>query len=520
MKYKSLLLILFSTIQYFSAQVLDDTFGTNGKVVYDINSNLAIEKISSMVALNNDKLLVGGSDNVNAYLVRHNSDGTIDTSFQNNGVKQFSFKSIEKILKTSTNEIIVLGTKIGSDGYNNIIVSKMDENGNLVTTFGNNGTLEINFAYQSDDNVFNGELQSDGKIILVGNKSGTPLQSLTEGFVLRLLPNGQFDTSFNNTGLFTIAPINHRHYLYAVSISPNGNITCSGYLILSTSSNQARMFALRLLPNGNLDTSFASVGYTYFNVTNQGNSISRTHILLSDGSLLMGGYSYSSNNNNVLNNFTIVKLNINGSFDNSFGNNGVVQTLLPNTGGEIKTLKLDPSNNIIASGSTYSVQTGNENFTIMKYNQAGNLDSQFGNSGIVTTDFYGFQDIPYASIITNSTITLAGLASHSDYPANSNFAIVRYTYNSNLGINETKITDDFKIFPTVFSDNINITCKKETALDINIFDSTGKMIYKKTNFNCGQDPRLLLSASSLNEGIYWLKINSAGKTSAQKLIKK
>lgn len=49
-----------------------------------------------MIALNNDKLLVGGSDNVNAYLVKHNSDGTIDTSFQNNGVKQFPFKSIEK----------------------------------------------------------------------------------------------------------------------------------------------------------------------------------------------------------------------------------------------------------------------------------------------------------------------------------------------------------------------------------------------------------------------------------------
>ena len=516
MKYQALLLILLSSVHFFFAQVLDNNFGTNGKVVYDINANSNIEKIGSMIAMSNDKILVGGTDNTNAYLVKHNSDGSFDTTFQTNGIKQLPFKSIEKILKTSNNEIVILGTKLATDGFFNIIVCKVDENGNYITNFGTNGILEINFGAQSDDNIFNGELQSDGKIILVGNKRGT--NALTEGYVLRLLPNGQFDTSFNNTGLFTIAPINHRHYLNAVSIAPNGTIVCSGYLLLTVGSNQGRMFILRLLPNGTLDTSFATVGYKYFNVTTS-TSLSNTNIILNDGSILLGGESFSPNNNNVSYNFTIVKFNVNGSFDNSFGTNGFVQTLVPSIGAQLKNMKLDSSNNIIAMGSSYSATSGNENFTLMKYNLSGILDTQFGNSGVVITDFSGFQDVPFSSLVYDSKIILSGLASSSDFPGNSKFALAQYTYSSNLGIFETKQSDDFKIFPTVFSDNINIKCEKETRLNIDIVDSSGKLVYTKENFRCSQTAEQL-SLPIVEQGIYWSKIHSGSKVSVQKLIKK
>lgn len=517
MKYQVILIVLLSSVHTFFAQVLDNNFGVNGKFVYDINPNSNIEKIGSMIAVSNDKILVGGTDNTNAYLVRHNSDGSFDTSFQANGIKQLPFKSIEKILKTSNNEIIILGTKLATDGYFNIIVCKVDENGNYITNFGTNGILEINFGAQSDDNVFNGELQSDGKIIIVGNKRGT--NAFTEGYVLRLLPNGQFDTSFNNTGLFTIAPVNHRHYLNAVSIAPNGTIVCSGYLLMTVGSNQGRMFILRLLPNGTLDTSFSNIGYTYFTITNQSTSLSNTNIVLSDGSILLGGESFSPNNNNVSYNFTVVKFNVNGSFANSFGTNGIVQTLLPSIGGQLRSMKLDSSNNIIAVGSTYSATNGNENFAMMKYNLSGVLDTQFGNSGVVITDFSGFQDIPFSSIIYDSKIILSGLASSSDYPGNSKFAIAQYTYNNNLGVFETKNSNDFKIFPTVFSDNVNIKCKKETTLNIDIVDSSGKRVDAKENFKCSQNNGQL-QLPMTEQGIYWIRINSGDKVSVQKLIKK
>jgi len=516
MKYQAIFIVLLSSVHLFFAQVLDNNFGTNGKMVYDINANSNIEKIGSMIAVSNSKILVGGTDNTNAYLVRHNSDGSFDTSFQSNGIKQLPFKSIEKILKTSNNEMIILGTKLATDGYFNIIVCKVDENGNYVTNFGTNGILEINFGAQSDDNVFNGELQSDGKIIVVGNKRGT--NALTEGYVLRLLQNGQFDTTFNNTGLFTIAPVNHRHYLNAVNIAPNGTIVCSGYLLLTTGSNQARIFILRLLPNGTLDTSFSTVGYRYFNVTNIGSSLSNTNIVFSDGSILLGGESFSSSNNNVSSNFTIIKFNVDGSFENSFGTNGVVQTLLPSIGGQLRNMKLDSSNNIIAVGSTYSATNGNENFTMMKFNLSGILDTQFGNSGVVITDFSGFQDIPYSLLVFDSKIILAGLASSSDFPGNSKFALAQYTYN-NLGIVESKKTDNFKIFPTVFSDNINIKCEKETKVSVRIFDYSGRLIYRKENFRCSQTPEQLQLPIS-KQGVYWSQINSGNKTSVQKLIKK
>ncbi len=517
MKHKIVLFFFLSIFDCYFTQVLDNSFGINGKIVYDININQNIETISSIIKLDNGKLLVGGSDNNNAYLVKHNSNGTTDTNFQNNGVLKFQFRSISKILRKNTGEIFILGSKIGTDGYYNIVVAKIDESGNFDLSFGNNGILEINFGYQSDDSAFTGVFQPDGKIVIVGNKKGS--NALTEGFVLRLLPNGQFDSTFNNSGLFTIAPVNHRHYLTAVSIYPNGNIVCSGYLLLTVGSNQARMFVFRLLPNGQLDNTFANIGYTYFNVSTSGDSLSLPHILLNDGSILLGGSSYSPNNTGVGYNFTLVKLNNNGGFDNSFGSNGIVQTLLPQTGGQIRDLKLDSSNNILAMGYTYSMTNGNENFTIMKYNQSGTIDNQFGNSGAVVTDFFGFQDIPYCSIVDNSKIILAGFATISYPPSNSNFAIAQYIYQDNMGTNEINRIKDYIIFPTIFNDAVNIKCNKEMKLNIDVFNSIGELIKKEHEFSCNQNIKSF-NIPTTSKGIYLFKVGSENKITLHKLIKK
>ena len=97
-------------------------------------------------------------------------------------------------------------------------------------------------------------LQADGKIVVGGytNTTGTGIAS--DFAVARLNPNGSLDTTFNGTGKWTYNLGSDEH-VNAVAIQPDGKIVLAG----SWDGGSADIVVMRLNPNGTFDTTFNDI---------------------------------------------------------------------------------------------------------------------------------------------------------------------------------------------------------------------------------------------------------------------
>ncbi|MEH2210726.1 putative Ig domain-containing protein [Nostoc sp.] len=117
-------------------------------------------------------------------------------------------------------------------------------------------------------------------------------------------------------------------------------------------------------------------------------------------------------------NFAVVRYNSNGSLDSTFGTTGKVTTDFAST--DIAySIALQDDGKILVAGVSSS------NFAVVRYNSNGSLDSTFGTAGKVTTDL-GSTDIAYSiALQDDGKILVAG-------KRNNDFAVVRYNSNGNL----------------------------------------------------------------------------------------
>lgn len=128
---------------------------------------------------------------------------------------------------------------------------------------------------------------------------------------------------------------------------------------------------LRYNTDGRLDSSFGTNGVviTSIGVTSDGAS---AVAIQPDGKIVVGGYSQS-------NGPTLVRYNVDGSLDQSFGMGGITSWT---TGSVINEIAIDGDGKIIAVGQIYRSYS---DFLIRRYNSDGTIDSTFGNGGDAVT---------------------------------------------------------------------------------------------------------------------------------------
>lgn len=113
---------MFLVFQFALGQnyILDNTFGTNGKVLINKDANSLYDNIYNFIIQTDEKLLCTGITvdpitNLYAdfFIIRFNSDGTIDTTFNSNGYLVASFNNVdaysESILLQNDGKIILGG---------------------------------------------------------------------------------------------------------------------------------------------------------------------------------------------------------------------------------------------------------------------------------------------------------------------------------------------------------------------------------------------------------------------------
>lgn len=216
-----------------------DTFFNIGAGFSFINATYTSVRTISLQP--DDKILVGGrftqydGQNVN-YIVRLNTDGSLDTSFD----VETGFNDVVFTITPQTDgKILVGGWFTSYNGQAQNKITRLNADGALDATF------DIGTGF-NDEEVSTIVLQSDGKI-LVGGYAFTLYNGQTSNRIVRLDTDGTLDTSFNiGTGF--------NNAVNTISLQSNGKILVGGDF--TSYNGQTRNRIVRLNTDGSLDNSF------------------------------------------------------------------------------------------------------------------------------------------------------------------------------------------------------------------------------------------------------------------------
>ena len=120
--------------------------------------------------------------------------------------------------------------------------------------------------------------------------------------------------------------------------------------------------------------------------------------------------------------FPFVTFSQDGSLDNTFGINGIVTTSFgPYTQSEVFDLALQADGKIVVIGGFNNDQfpLNDTEYRIIRYNTNGSLDNSFGNNGIVNTSY----DIRHVKIQTDGKILVQGSQNLARYNTNGSLDI-------------------------------------------------------------------------------------------------
>ena len=265
----------YALVRLNSDGSLDTSFDGDGRVIVTTSGT-----IRSLVVDGNGKIVAaGGFDNVNIRVVRFNNDGSLDTSFSGDGIAEVGFNSAIDVRLQSSGKIVVAGTK-DSD----FAVARLNTDGSLDTLFGTNGIVltDINNAHNPAEAM---EISSSDKIIV----GGTAQLGQSQDFALvQYTADGALDTTFDSDGIATTNFGGSDDNNFGdVALNGGGKIIVAGNAFIT---GRYRTVSTRYNSNGSIDTSYGinSNGKAIIEVS--GFDISpRAIAIQADGQVVIGG---------------------------------------------------------------------------------------------------------------------------------------------------------------------------------------------------------------------------------------
>ncbi|MBI3786012.1 MAG: hypothetical protein HY270_21690 [Deltaproteobacteria bacterium] len=510
-------------VRYNPDGSLDTTFGSSGTVLTDTGrdeyaSGLALQSDGKIVITGSS--YVGGAYTSDVLLVRYNSNGSLDTSFDGDGKVVTDLGGYEQggaVAVRNDGKILVAGSNTG------LALLRYNSNGSLDTSFDGDGVV---FPHRDGspplyvDSVAALALQTDGKILVISNLFGGSGSYL----VVRCNADGSLDTSFGGDG--TVGFLNGT--AGGIALQSDGKIAVVG----STSGSQAPKFLVsRYDADGSLDVQFAGSG-TVTTMLGTNTDTPNAVALGNDGKIVVAGQSWVAVNGSTSAHVAVARYNVDGSLDRGFNSSG---TLIAAGGlfSSANGVAVQNDGKIVVAGFFPGPST---DFMVSRYNVDGSLDASFGG-GMVTTDIGGNDDEASAVAVQNDgKIVVAGYSRTASYQYR--FAVVRYNADGTLdttfdgdGMVITAIGSydigyalalqgDGKIVVAGFSDNHVgvVRYKSDGSLDAS-FNGSGKVTTTVAGYDSAaavalqSDGKIVVtgfSISGTNDDIMLLRYNTDG----------
>jgi uncharacterized delta-60 repeat protein len=317
-------------------------------------------------------------------------------------------------------------------------------------TFGTLGRV-LSTNGTSYDEAFSVVLQPDGKIVIAGttdNPSGD-----TNFAVVRYNPDGSLDTTFGGPGVITNfrtdvpddtpddpsdTTKNSEDQARAIAIQPDGKIVVAGYS--DAPSGDSNFAIVRYNPDGTVDTTFGDnsifPGTNLLDFRDNYQDEGRAMVLQPDGKIIVAGYSNAPTGEDG--NFALVRYDVNGIIDPTFGDNTIFPgTILTDFGGGTfdgaNAVALLPDGQIVAVGLVGFGGAGtecNQAFGLVRYNN-GVPDTGFGVNNRVITCLRG-ERAEAKAVLVQSTGQIVAVGRTNGPNGDFNFALARYNPDGSL----------------------------------------------------------------------------------------
>jgi uncharacterized delta-60 repeat protein len=242
---------------------------------------------------------------------------------------------------------------------------------------------------------------------------------------------GELDPSFGEDG---IVSTNFGPHAVAeiddLALQPDGKIVVAGHL--ETGEVYNFDFALaRYNPDGSLDASFGDGGAVRTDITSYDSA--NAVVIQPDGKILAAGWVYDSETY-LFNDMLLARYHPDGSLDTNFGDGGLVLSDF-GTGSAAGDLALQADGKILVAGYTDIEEAGQylRVFALARYTPEGLLDASFDGDGWVTTSFSAFGNTASSlALQPDGKILLAGEAVASYSGGDPYIALARYNSDGSL----------------------------------------------------------------------------------------
>jgi uncharacterized delta-60 repeat protein len=330
-----LMCVIFLSAVSVSAQI-DPTFGTNGVTTTDVFGEDT--PIAAFTLPDEKILVVNKGENLGKfyYLLRYNSDGSIDTNYGTNGKIQIPIPFIAQdnhiidAVRQPDGKIVL----VGLDDTNGIVV-RINENGTLDTSFSGTAIHRPNIDPNRADFAVAAAIQPDGKIVLLG------LIGSSQIYLLRYLSDGTLDQGFGNQGYIV-----HPHEsAYSIHLQSNGKIVTSQ--ASGIYSNGTGGFIRRYNADGSTDNDFSLIGFHF-------RRLKATTVQPDDKIIAVEEASKNATLERGHTDAQISRYNADGTPDTNFGTNGATSIDITTFFDDIpNALKVLADGQILVGAMTY-----------------------------------------------------------------------------------------------------------------------------------------------------------------------
>ncbi len=232
----------FALVRYNADGTLDDSFDGDGKVVTPISTDDTFnDDAANAVVIQSDGKLVaagytqpeGGTFDEQFALVRYDTDGTLDDSFDGDGkvVTPFSTERDEAnaLVALPNDKLAAAGSAEFGDVF---ALARYLPDGTLDSSFGGDGKVTTQVSPIDLTSVAYGlARQAGGKLVAVGRAANAGDELHQDFGAARYGPRGGLDTTFGGDGkvVTSVAPDPQTDFARAVAVGSDGKIVVGGY---------------------------------------------------------------------------------------------------------------------------------------------------------------------------------------------------------------------------------------------------------------------------------------------------
>ncbi len=319
---------------------LDPTFGTGGKATVPIAPGVKHDEAFAAALDAQDSLVLGGYAAITGQqwaLARLLENGTLDSTFGDGGTVVIDFPTparVQAIAVQDDGKIVTAGSS-RQGGSDDFAIARLLPDGDRDPGFGIGGTV-ITSISRVDDVARALAVQPDGRIVVAGFAR---IGAQRDVVLARYLSDGSLDPSFGNAGTVAL-PSQGNDEAYALALQEDGEIPVTGY---ATDEGGQPLLVARLTDSGALDPSFGGTGFVH--IPFGGDSVARALALVPDRRILVAGGARVDG----VPSFVVARLAPDGTLDPTFGDDGKVATPIGTTA-EGRAIVLHPRGRFTVAG--------------------------------------------------------------------------------------------------------------------------------------------------------------------------